>query len=74
MGSGSTEEVAARCARVADEVDGLVARVRGLPPPGWRGPAADGFDEGLRRAARLLDDGGAAVARAGAVVRHLGVA
>jgi len=72
MGSGSTQEVAARCARVAEQVDALVARVRGLSPPSWRGPAAEELDEGLRRAARLLDDGGAAVDRAATAVRHLG--
>jgi hypothetical protein len=41
MGPGSTEEVVARCARVAEEADALAARVRGLPPPSWTGPAAE---------------------------------
>jgi len=72
MGPGSTEDVAARCSRVAQEVDALAARVRGLPPPSWTGPAADELGSGVRHAVRLLDDGSEAVDRAGSVVRGLG--
>jgi hypothetical protein len=72
MGPGSTEEVVARCARVAEEADALAARVRGLPPPSWTGPAAEELVAGVRRAVRLLDDGADAVHRAGVVARHVG--
>ena len=72
MGPGSTEEVVARCARAADGVDALAARVRRLPPPSWRGPAAEELAEGVRRAAAWLDDGAAALHRAGAVARQAG--
>lgn len=71
MGPGSTEQVAARCERVAEDVDVLVVRVRGLQPPSWTGPAADELASGLVHAARLLGAGGAALRRAGAAVRHL---
>lgn len=73
MGPGSTEEVVDRCARVAEAVDALAARVRGTPPGSWTGPAADELAAGVRHAVRLLDDGGAAVHRAAAVARHVGV-
>lgn len=72
MGPGSTEEVVARCAWVAEAVDALAARVRGLPPPSWTGPAAEELAVGVRHAVRLLDDGGAAVLRAGVVARGVG--
>lgn len=71
MGPGSTEEVAARCVRVAEEVDALVARVQGLPPPSWTGPAAEELGAGVRQAVRLLDDAAEAVGRAGTAVRGL---
>ena len=71
MGPGSTEDVAARCARVARQVDALAARVRGLPPSSWTGPAAEELGAGVRQAVRLLDDGSEAVDRAGSMVRGL---
>ncbi len=72
MVSGSTGEVAARCARAAEAVDELAAAVRQLPPPSWTGPAAEELGQGVRHVVGLLDDGAEALGRAATAAGHVG--
>ena len=72
MRGDGTPGVGARCAQVAAEADALAARVAGLPPPTWTGPAADELGARVRHAVHLLDDGAEALHRAGGTAREAG--